>query len=331
MYNEQKWTRYGEYSFLPCSKLNSVKLKALRGFSKGNYPHIVNFAITWKCNSMCRMCNIWKEKSDVEIPVDTVKKIFSDELFRKTKLIKITGGEPTLHTQLPKIIEVISKLAPEAKIAINTNGYPFERIKRVVDACLEVRDDIIFSVALDGIGETHNYVRGRECYQDVVRTIDYLEELKRSKNVLYRFSFTITPWNYTDLPKVVELARERRTYVGFRVMHIDKLYRNVDLRANGLKDEIKPMAKKVGENYFQENIGSDVTVNCFAFVNSVFIDPQGKFHPCLYREEEGNGELSKLWTDDRGKKIRDNTKKCARCWSDCQTIPNIIANFGEFK
>jgi MoaA/NifB/PqqE/SkfB family radical SAM enzyme len=324
------WRRYGEYTSLPCSTLNSIKLKFFRRFSLGSYPHIVNFAITWKCNSRCKMCNIWRERSFKEISPELVAKIFSDKLLRKTRLVKVTGGEPTLHSRLPDVIKVISDSC-DAKIAINTNGFPFERIKKVTERCLDIRDDLIFSIGLDGIGDTHNYIRGRDCYSEVMKSIDYFDELRDSKNVLYRFSFTITPWNYRDLPKVVELARRRKTYIGFRVIHLDKLYRNEDLNlSEGFIEEVKPIIEEVGDNYFKRKIGeTNKAVRCFAFINSVFIDPDGNFHPCLYRGSEGSGSLSEIWNNKRGRIIRKTIKKCKNCWSDCQSIPNIIAEFGK--
>jgi MoaA/NifB/PqqE/SkfB family radical SAM enzyme len=129
------WERYGEYSLLPCSRLNSIGLKVLRKISLGDFPHLVNFAITWKCNSRCKMCKIWRERSSKEISPQLTEEIFSDKLLRKTRLVKITGGEPTLHSRLPSIIDAISK-SSRARIAINTNGFSFERMESVIERCL---------------------------------------------------------------------------------------------------------------------------------------------------------------------------------------------------
>jgi len=336
------WEKYGEYSYLPCNSMNSDELKKLRESSTGDYPHIVNFAITWKCNSKCKMCNIWKEKSKKEISIEKVKEIFSDKLFKKTKLVKITGGEPTLHSHIHDIIKIISEKT-DARISINTNAYPLERIKKVVDECIKIRKDLIFSIGLDGIGDVHNYIRGRECFEEVMKSINYLEDLKKKTEVKVRFSFTITPWNYSALPEVVKFAEKKGTYIGFRIMHLDRLYRNEDIRLklNGeFLNNIKPILKEHGTNYFKINIaefgakfgGSKRKVNCYAFINSVFIDPDGEFHPCLYRKSLDNGNLclSKVWKSEKAKEIREEIKNCSKCWSDCQTVPNIIAEFGEF-
>lgn len=337
------WERYGEYSYLPCNSINSDELKKLRELSRGDYPHIVNFAITWKCNSRCKMCNIWKERSKKEIPIEKVEKIFSDELFRKTKLVKITGGEPTLHTKIAEIIKIISEKT-DARISINTNAYPFERIKRVVDECIKVRDDLIFSIGLDGIGDVHNRIRGRECFDEVMRSVNYLEELKKNSEIKIRFSFTITPWNFSALPEVVKYAEKKGTYIGFRIMHLDRLYRNEDikLKLNGeFLEKIKPILNVYSNNYFKLHIAEfggrfegNTNVNCYAFINSVFIDPDGEFHPCLYRKSlsSGNGSptLTEIWKGEEAEIIRKEIKNCSKCWSDCQTLPNIIAEFGEF-
>lgn len=136
----------------------------------------------------------------------------------------------------------------------------------------------------------------------------YFEELRESRKVLFRFSFTITPWNFKELPKVVKFAKEKKTYVGFRIMHLDRLYRNGLKLEDDFMKKFKPVLKEVGDNYFKKHIGDERSVRCFAFINSVFIDPSGHFHPCLYRSSIGDGELSRLWNGKEGRKIRGEIK-----------------------
>jgi hypothetical protein len=70
-----------------------------------------------------------------------------------------------------EIIEIISRCSPKAKISINTNAFPFKRMKNVIVNCLNVRNDLRFSIALDGIGkrhEVHSRSKGRlqRCYEN---------------------------------------------------------------------------------------------------------------------------------------------------------------------
>jgi len=43
----------------------------------------VNYLITWRCNSRCIMCNIWKKNSSgqKELGVDEIEDIFADSFY----------------------------------------------------------------------------------------------------------------------------------------------------------------------------------------------------------------------------------------------------------
>jgi MoaA/NifB/PqqE/SkfB family radical SAM enzyme len=181
------------------------------------------------------------------------------------------------------------------------------------------------------------FIRGvKGAYKDVMKTVTLLDKLKRITNLHYRFSFTITPWNYKELPKVVKFAKKKETYVGYRIAHINDLYRNKNTSMNFEKEEIswiKNWIRKNSDNFFKEKIvkwcEGERAVECYAFVNSVFIDPEGFSHPCIYRRRVKGGKLSVFWNEKLGRNIRKITKRCKGCWSDCQSIPDIIAKLGR--
>lgn len=78
--------------------------------------------ITWKCNLRCPGCLYEKNLGSMHIPLRTIKKL--TPTMTRFHEVCIAGGEPTLHPQFWKIIELIAKREPK-NIQIVTNGYSF--------------------------------------------------------------------------------------------------------------------------------------------------------------------------------------------------------------
>lgn len=336
---KRAFLEYGEYSKLPCSFFNGIKLKIFKKIYKGDYPWVVNFLITWKCNLRCRMCNIWKKKEKTEISPEKVEKIFSKKIFRKTKLVKLMGGEPTLHSKFLEIIELLSELLPNAQKVVSTNAYPYKRMKKVINESVEIDSDIIFSLSLDGIGKTHDFIRGvNGVFSEVMKTARYLKEMERkTKKVKLRFSFTITPWNYKDLEKIFRLAKKMETYVGVRLAHVNEHFygneeklKTLNLEKNILIN-VQKILKTQGLNTFQKRIVetklTERKLPCLALINSLAIDPEGKIKPCIYSKSIQVRDIEKFWNSERAKLIRKKIYSCRSCWSDCQTIPDLKGEY----
>ena len=336
---KRTFLEYGEYAKLPCSLFSGIKLKIFKKIYKGDYPWLVNFLITWKCNLRCRMCNIWKKKEKTEISPEKVEKVFSERIFRKTKVVKLMGGEPTLHSKFLKIIEILSELLPNAQKVVSTNAYPYKRMKKVINESVEIDSDIIFSLSLDGIGKTHDFIRGvNGVFSEVMKTAKYLKKIERkTKKVKLRFSFTITPWNYKDIEKVIRLAKKMEAYIGIRLAHVSKhFYGNQEkLKLFGFNKkvliDIHKILKIHGLNTFQKKITEAKLTKrklpCLAFINSIAIDPQGRVKPCIYSKAIRVSSIEKFWNSERAKLIRKKIYSCKSCWSDCQTIPDLKGEY----
>ena len=72
---------------------------------------------TYRCNSKCQMCYIWKNPTSPkeEVTLETLAKLPNgfDNL-------NVSGGEPTLRTDLSEIIDIVY---PKARITeISSNG-----------------------------------------------------------------------------------------------------------------------------------------------------------------------------------------------------------------
>jgi molybdenum cofactor biosynthesis enzyme MoaA len=75
-------------------------------------------AVTYNCNSKCRICQIWRNKSTNKVDSQVYNK-----LPPTLKHINISGGESFLRDDLPEIISVIEEQCPSSNIIISTNGF----------------------------------------------------------------------------------------------------------------------------------------------------------------------------------------------------------------
>ncbi len=82
------------------------------------YPTDAVLAITYKCNSRCIMCSIWKSKPEQEL---TAKDYL--RLPATLKDVNLSGGEPFLRNDIVEIIQNINRKCNKPKIVISTHGF----------------------------------------------------------------------------------------------------------------------------------------------------------------------------------------------------------------
>ncbi|MFH1460895.1 MAG: radical SAM protein [Patescibacteria group bacterium] len=161
----------------------------------------VVLAVTYQCNSRCRFCHIWKNKEAYSLfPIDY------KNLPRDIKNVNISGGEPFLRRDLPRIIRVISRQCPQAKIIISTNGFSPSLIKKQIQEIIKFKRDIGVAVSIDGFGRVHEELRrfpGGFCL--ALETVRLLKELGLKT---LRIAFTLGDQNINQLKKVYRLSRE---------------------------------------------------------------------------------------------------------------------------
>lgn len=77
----------------------------------------LSIILTYRCDSKCSMCYIWKHPT---LPNEEVALKTLEKLPNNFDNLNITGGEPTLRTDLPDIVDLVY---PKGKITeISTNG-----------------------------------------------------------------------------------------------------------------------------------------------------------------------------------------------------------------
>ncbi len=99
---------------------------------------IIGLELTTRCNLFCFNCeaSCRQAPSDEQLSVEQVEKFVQESISNdwNWELIKLRGGEPTLHPQLFEILEVVKRYKnhrPSCKIRLQTNGCG-EKIQEVL-------------------------------------------------------------------------------------------------------------------------------------------------------------------------------------------------------
>ncbi len=190
-------------------------------------PRSISFMANDICNSRCEMCLIWERKKDHEITPDELRQVLAEPLFSKVQDIGITGGEPTLRKDLSELFRVIAEKKPKVRgVSMITNAIRESEVQQRVMEGAEICQShgIGFSVmvSLDGVGEVHDTVRGRQGnFENVIACI----EAFRTAGIPVSFGATVTTSNAPFIDDLLDYAQEHNLYGRFRVAEfIDRLY-----------------------------------------------------------------------------------------------------------
>ena len=140
------------------------KLPLYWGFRRFGWPRMYPFSvvvsISYRCNSKCRTCDVWRKPND-DMTVEEWDKVFAN-LGRTPFYITFTGGEPFLRKDLDEMVISAYRHCRPSVITIPTNGLLTDRIVERVDRiCRECpTSQIGINLSLDGIGEEHDDIRG---------------------------------------------------------------------------------------------------------------------------------------------------------------------------
>lgn len=165
-----------------------INFAGIRTFSFVDYPKkICAVVYTPGCNFKCPWCHNWKiaytkNYSSME-EIHVLNKLIY--LKKRISAVCITGGEPTIHSYLPKFIQKLKHLRYSVKL--DTNGTNPEMVK-----CL-IENNMIDYIALVIKAKPENYSKliGKNDYLffKISRTIDIL----RNSTIDYEFRMTFVP------------------------------------------------------------------------------------------------------------------------------------------
>jgi len=254
---------------------------------------------TFRCNSRCQMCYIWKNPTEpkLEVTAETLAKLpggFDN--------LNLSGGEPTLRRDLAALVEV---LYPKARIMeISSNGLHPEKLVPIIKKYPNIK--VRFS--LEGDEATSNRIRGEEGgYATKVKGLRMLQEAGGTD---LGFAFVIQDENVDQLVRTYEFARAQGFELATSTLHNAwQFYKN----DNYFYDRVKVARQVEGlitimlgsgkvKNWFraylnlglvEKILGHPRLIPCVAGTGFAFIDPWSDVWACNVRSDLPLGNLAK--------------------------------------
>ena len=299
-------------------------------------------AVTYRCNSKCIMCSIWKSPSTEELEPSMYSRIPSS-----LRTINITGGEPFLRSDLSEVITVIHDRVPGSRIVFSSNGFLTERIVETMMKIRAVHPRVGVGISIDGLEQTHDRIRGVPGM--FKRAIATVKSLKDRGFTDLRIAMTVTNENQSEIIDVFELSRDLGVEFTITMAHGSDIYfGELD---DGLNADRSELLKETGElihrqlkskhpkdwlrayhtmGMVDEAVKKYFETRCEAGRRYFFMSPKGDVYPCNALDlSVGNistvKSLDELFTPSERMRVGNAVRSCRKgCWMICNTRSLIL-------
>jgi len=169
-------------------------------FKRLGVPYKLTFALTYRCNSRCRICQIWKKRPAGEITLKEISTFFKRNNY--FNWVDLTGGEIFLRNDLTEITASIIKNCQNLTLLhYATNGLLVEKIVEDTRQVINQKPNLLLiTISLDGPPKLHNRLRGIEGnWKKAIRTFQELKKF-RGKNFDIVFGIFLCPGYKRNYP-----------------------------------------------------------------------------------------------------------------------------------
>ncbi len=324
-------------------------------FKRLRQPYKLTFAVTYRCNSKCKTCNIWKKKPTNELILREIKEIFR---YINPSWVNLTGGEPFMREDLYEICKVIREETDTFLVNMITNGLLTKLVLKQVKRILKLKfPKLIVGVSLDGPQKLHDKLRGVQGnWRMAVELYKNLFKLNSSRFQTY-FGYTISRHNVGRIEATLnDLKKEIRNItvnnIHFNLFHTSSIYySNEGKEGQASKEKILKDIKFILKQKRSFGIVNQIDrrfiqlmpkylntgrspLPCKALTSSVFIEPSSNVYPCTnfplvlgnLRNESYN--LLGIWNSRRATDALTKIKqgKCPHCWTACEAYQTMLGN-----
>lgn len=247
------------------SKHKGINRWLFRIFRKNETEiHELNYLFwecTWRCNLSCRHCGS-DCQSETYVPdmpfADFLKAIepLETRYKKNNTIIAITGGEPLLRTDLADCGRALRAHGFHWGIVTNGMLYDEARHQDLVAAGMSS-----VTVSLDGLEETHNWLRGHP--QSYQRALNALQLIARTPTLNYDVVTCVHQRNLEELPKLKEIliANGIRHWRLFTIAPIGRAADNKELQLT--RQQLEAMLQFIADTRQEGRI--DLKFSCEAY------------------------------------------------------------------
>ncbi|HUS60174.1 MAG TPA: radical SAM protein [Nevskiaceae bacterium] len=328
-------------------------------------PTGLQINVTYRCNSKCQMCHIWKVKPKNELSFREWQRIMRDQIFSSTERLTITGGEPTLHPELVKLARLFISSMPQLQfLVLVTNGFLTDRTISLVKTLAKLSQgrgiNFTVSVSLDGIGKMHDEIRGvPKAFEKTSSTILGLKELQAKYHFWLNVAGVAHRKNLYHIKDIQQWCQRRGIdfnlqLVGFHKSYVQNIEKKqeLDFREND-KEYLHSILKKLSRPSFRRDLrywlkcyywndmlalyrGGRRTTPCPFVLDAFVLDSLGDVYYCLSERKIGNcrqgKSVSEIYYHPKNLKFRRRLAKsaCLKCNSACFVTSAIAKDFKKF-
>lgn len=288
-------------------------------------PVLCNYYVTYRCNATCSFCDIWEQPSPM-IDLEDARRNLDDLKRLGVRIIDFTGGEPLLHTGLPRLLAMAKERGFLTTVTTNALLYP-KRARSLAGLV----DLLHFSID-SSVSAEHDASRGVRCFDKLMESIETALALGEQPDLL----FTVTNSNVHRLAEIYE----RIAYPNRLILIINPLF-EYNALGEGLAEEVMQTMDNFGRKPYTYLNPAFLTLRrrggndpeqpvCKAVSTTVVISPFNELVlPCYHAGLEKipiDGQLFALWQSDivaRHRGLEGRYEACRGCTVNCYFEPSF--------
>lgn len=311
-------------------------------------PKSLMINITYRCNSRCVMCNIWKLRPKNELTTEDWSKALNDPIFKNIESLTVSGGEAFLFNDYSRAVKLFIDSMPRLRrLVLNTNGLMTERvvktIRSVAGYCQDRSIKLVVSISIDGIQNKHDEIR--RVKNGFIKTTKTLSELKKDSNntqvAIASLLLSKNLGNYEETENWLKSTGVDYSFqiVGFHDVFVNNVEEEKELGFSNKKQKrLIEILNKIKKNYrwldpisyywadliSMYGEGKERTSPCPFLKDEFAIDSLGDIYYCLSTKPVGNfikekRKISEIYFDPKNIEKRNQLPKtsCRNCNSGC--------------
>jgi polysaccharide pyruvyl transferase WcaK-like protein/sulfatase maturation enzyme AslB (radical SAM superfamily) len=320
-------------------------------------PVVLQFPVNNICNSHCQMCHVWKQTLDEQVTLEEIEGVLSNPLFSEIRAVGLNGGEPTLRKDLDKIAVTLATRLPKLRsVFLITNALNVTQVIQQIEAVGKhlkeygKRFDVM--VSLDGVGDIHDLVRGRDgTFERTVSVIDFCKNTPFVSKT--HLGCTVIRDNVYGLHDLLDFAIDRDVYIKFRLgiphkrLYVDTLTDPFELTSKErlhfctfLDGLIRQYEKSELQKHFYRSLigqllhGDPRTVGCYWQHRGVTVSARGELLYCAVESNVLGSAIDcdseKLYFDNKNHLHEIVASRCADCKHDYVGLPSLRVAASQF-
>lgn len=340
------------------SKIIQYQLFRAFGFPK-IMPINITVAVTNKCTSLCKTCNLGRiyiknpRIADNDLKPEEYKKIFQSIGRNNVFWFVFSGAEPFMRKDIVEICKYAYDYCKPNVIVLPTNSLSLNIVPRVKELLEYCKNTIInVNLSLDGIGKDHDNMRGiKGNFEKVMVLYKELKELKlKYKNFELNFHTVISKFNFKKIHEIhqyvinelkpdahiTEIAENKAEIENqnLDITPIKEEYENtINLLSYELRKEkfhgftkMKQVMRLIYYDLVKEILMKKTQIiPCYAAINEVQISPTGEVWTCsvlgksMGELRKNNYDFKKIWKSQKAEELRRSIKN-KECWCPVANI-----------